>query len=111
MTISRPHAERLLASKPLAVDGGPLSKVDRPLLGATYVNWTAIVEAASPWVEFGVGRSLDDNNVDANQKDAITKQVRTGLEILKCFRSYANISYLEGKATVTHGELILQDLK
>ena len=51
------QAERLLRSTPLAV-GGVLASPERPLAGAFAMNWAAIVDAAAPWVEFGVAEAV-----------------------------------------------------
>jgi hypothetical protein len=33
------------------------------------------------------------------------------IDVLKCCRSASSITYLEGNAVVTHGEVIFEDLK
>ena len=41
----------------------------------------------------------------------ILKQVRTGIEVLKCFRGYTSATYFEDKALVTHGLAVFEDLR
>jgi hypothetical protein len=41
----------------------------------------------------------------------IPGQVATVLDVLGCLRRYTSVTYREGAATVTHGELVVRDLK
>jgi hypothetical protein len=109
LSLSQEHADRLLTSTPLQNPGGPLANTSRPLLGAAVLNWPALVDAAAPWVQFGLGRALEE--MELAQRNAILEQVRTGLEVLRCFRGFSSVTYVEGDATVTHFEMIIQDLK
>jgi hypothetical protein len=53
-TLSQDQAERLLANKPLQTKGTALADPSKPLLSATVFDWPALLDAAVPWVEFGV---------------------------------------------------------
>ena len=112
-TISRSHAERLLTSTPLKISGGPLADRNRPLLGAVYVDCAGLMDALGPWIDFGARAALE-RFAPAEETDKVNdilKQVQTGLEILKVFRSYSSATYIENGKLVTHGESIIQDLK
>jgi hypothetical protein len=116
------HTDRLLADKPLKVEGGPLADGQRPLAGAAYINFAGLIEATAPWVEFGARhlgpRLLEKDGDGADQEDGgdakktedIAKQVRALLDVLKVLRTYTSASYLENGVLVTHGELVIQDL-
>ncbi len=80
----------------------PIAKTDRPLLSAGYFDWAGVVDAATPWLDFGLTLS--------KQKNDVTEQVQTALEILKVFRSYASATYMENGVTVRHGEAVFRDL-
>jgi hypothetical protein len=107
LTLSQDHTERLLTRTPLKIDGGPLAKPNRPLVAAAYVDCAAFVDAATPWVEWGVRTAM---GADAQDVEEILKQVRTGLAILKVFRSITSATYVEGGARVTHSETVIRDL-
>ena len=114
VTLSRDHAVRLLASHPLKVDGGPLADQDRPLSGAAYLDFAGVVDAATPWVEFGMDKILESQAggpVPAKNREAVLGQVRTVLEVLKCFRGATSATYLEGGVRVTHHEAVFRDLE
>jgi hypothetical protein len=54
LTIAQRHSERLLARTALKTNGGPLADINRPLATAVYVDWPALVDTLTPWVEFGI---------------------------------------------------------
>ncbi len=112
LTLSQEHTDRLLTPTPLKVDGGPLADTKRPLAGAAYLDWPALVDTVAPWVEFGVKmRAAQDGGDNADKEaDEILKQARTVIDILKCFRGYQSATYVEDKALVTHGEAVYRDL-
>jgi hypothetical protein len=114
LTLSLAHAERLLASKPLKVDGGPLADRDRPLTGAMYFNWPGVVDAVAPWVEYATNRALDDQlgpGAPPKAREDVLKQVRTVLDVLRCWRGATAATYLEDGALVTHSESVYRDLE
>ncbi|MFT3882620.1 MAG: hypothetical protein QM703_23575 [Gemmatales bacterium] len=104
LTVSNEHALRLLQSKPLQIDGGPLADQSRKLGGATVFKMAGLVETAEPWVDY----ILQNPEMKEMQKHA--KDVRTIMQSLKLFHTYSSATYLENKATVTHSEWRLKDL-
>lgn len=102
VTLSREHASRLLNPTPLTTAEGPLTKTKGPLASATYLDWAGLVQAVTPWVDFGMqqGRAPDD----------IRDQVRTVLQILQCLRSFSSVTYIEDGAVVSHDETVVRDL-
>lgn len=114
LSVGLKHSENLLTSTPLKVDGGPLAG-GKPLQSGTFVNIAGFFAAVRPWViDFGLPYALE--NVPDNAPPGVTKkeipdQVRTLFDVLGCLRMYSSATYREGAATVTHGELVIQDLK
>jgi hypothetical protein len=95
-------AQRLLTPTLWKDKMGPLANLNRPLFSAAYFDWAGVVDAATPWVEFGLALSKQNNEV--------TEQVQSVLEILKVFRGHASATYMENGVTVTHGETVVRDL-
>lgn len=104
LTVSNEHALRLLQSKPLQIDGGPLSGLNRKLGGATVFKMAGLVETAEPWVDY----ILQNPEMKEMQKHA--KDVRTIMQSLKLFHTYSSATYLENRAMVTHSEWHLKDV-
>ncbi len=114
LTLSHSHAERLLASHPLKLDGGPLDDPKQALTGAAIIDWAGIVDAATPWVVYGTGKILEaqaGGPVPARNQEAVLDQVRTVLDVLKCFRGVTSATYLEDGVQVTHYETVFRDLE
>jgi hypothetical protein len=119
VALSRAHAERLLASKPLKTDGGPLADSKRSLGAATYCDWPALIDALTPWVEFGLAAipadevhlPLEGDLASGEKaKEEIRREARVVLEVLKCFRGFSSATYREGDTQVTHYESVYKDL-
>ncbi|HZU37024.1 MAG TPA: hypothetical protein VFA18_13980 [Gemmataceae bacterium] len=119
VTPSQAYTQRLLASKPLKTDGGPLANLNRPLGAAAYCNWPALIDALTPWVEFGISMIPEDqirlplagdNATGKNAKEEILREVRVVLEVLKCFRGFTSATYRDGDAQVTHSESLYKDV-
>src|SRR5262245_37174485 len=100
-TFSKDHATRLLANSPLRVAGVLKANSKRPLAGATYVNVAGVLDMVGLWAEYGLSQAGVGN-------DAI-EQVQAVVEILKVFRSYASVTYMEDGAMVTHNETMIRD--
>ena len=114
VALSTQHAARLLASQPLKVDSGPLADRSKPLAGAAYINWAGLVDAVAPWVEFGVDKYLESQAggpVPAGNRAAVQSQVRTVLDVLKCFRGMTSATYMQDGVQVTHHESVFRDLE
>jgi hypothetical protein len=114
LALSSGHAERLLASKPLKVEGGPLADTKRPLAGASYFSMPAFVDAITPWVMFGLRQAPLENLVPGagegkTGRENVLKQVRTVLDVLKVFRVSTSVSYVEDGVLITHSETVVRD--
>ncbi len=111
LALSSGHAERLLTSNPLKLEGGPLADPKRPLAGAAYFNWPAFVEVAKPWILFGVEKSGIARmfGEGAETKAEFLKQVRTVLDTLKVFRISTSATYIEDGVLITHSEMVIRD--
>jgi hypothetical protein len=115
LTLSQAHAGRLLTPMPLKKTEGPLADPDRPLAGAAYVDWPALVDTVAPWVDYGGEFAARHSATDSSGKKppdikALLEQAHVVLDVLKVLRSYTSGTYLEDGALVTHGETVLQDL-
>ena len=114
LTLSHSHAERLLTSTPLKLDGGPLAAhLKNPLASAFYCNWPAIVDAATPWIEMGVSAAIGDGFIadgPNKKRDEIMAQVKTVLEVLKVYRGTTSATFFEDGVIVTHSESVFKDL-
>ena len=127
------HTVRLLTKTPLVVTAdGPLSNPARPLAAAVSFNWARLVDAATPWIDFGVNRAApdaaaalggalllaDDESksqmatalADDAAANSILGQVHVLLDALKTFRSVESATYQEDGATVTHSLSVFQDV-
>jgi hypothetical protein len=113
VTISRDHAQRLLAAIPLKIEGGPLAELNRPRAMATYFNWAGVIQALTPWVEQGLRAAGVDPSEKVEVGDeswkGVLRQVPTVLEVLQVFRSYSSSTYFEGSVLVTHSETRIED--
>jgi hypothetical protein len=114
MAPSNGMAERLLGKKRLKTEGGPLAEASRHLTGAAYFNWPGLVDAATPWVEFALDKKLPQGGEEGEGVPPglgdVRKQVRTVLEVLKCYRGSTSATYFEDEVLVTHSEHLYRDL-
>ncbi|MBI1916167.1 MAG: hypothetical protein HYS12_15750 [Planctomycetes bacterium] len=101
--------KRLLAKTPFK-GGGLLAKSDRPMISATYVNVKGLFEAIGPWVEYGLETAFDNGALPKEHQESVLKQVRTVVEVLSVLRSSTSYTTVEGRATVTHSEMVIRDL-
>jgi hypothetical protein len=113
LSLSKSFTERLLAGTELAVKSGPLV-TRKSMISAAYFNWPGFVDAATPWLEFSIKAAVlakSEDEKGAEQKaEAILKQVKVGLEVLKCLKTFTSASYLEGGVLVTQHETVIKDL-
>lgn len=120
IALSAEHAERLLASTPLKLEGGPLANRKRPLAGASYFNWPALVDALSPWLTFAVeqahleqalpkGEEKKDGDAAKKQQQEIIRHVRAVLDALKAVRGSTSATYIQDGALITHSEVVIRD--
>jgi hypothetical protein len=113
-SLSFKHTERLLTPTPLKTLGG-LLEANRPLHVAAVVDFAGLIGTARPWIEkFALPAMLadapDEGPPGLTRKD-IPDQVRKVLDVLQCLRGVRSVTYRDGDATVTHSELIVEDLK
>jgi hypothetical protein len=94
---------RLLANTPLK-GVGPVADRNNPLSAAFQFNFAGLLDAITPWVDYGVG--LSDGAID----QGTLSQIETGIEILKCFRGASGVTYQEDDAWVSHYESFWRDL-
>jgi hypothetical protein len=106
ITSSPAMAQRLLKATPLKA-GGVLADLQRPRAMAFVFNWAALVDAAKPWVEFGLqqaGASLGE------QREAIAAQVGTVLDVLKVLRTVTSEYSIDGPVVVARSHVEYRDL-
>jgi hypothetical protein len=105
LTLSRAHADRLLTKTPFQAGLAPFANRSRPADSVFYLNWTGIVDAAAPWVDYAIRTKAPED--DREHAEQIAKKV---IAALKLFRGYGSVTYREGGATVTHSEAVFQDI-
>jgi hypothetical protein len=105
LTISPKHATRLLEPTPLEHSSKLFIADPRPYEIA-FIRWPGLVDAIHPWIDY----ALDVTQAEALTGQNIRGQVRTVMDVLKCFRSSASISYVENGMYVTREETIIQDV-
>jgi len=111
-------AERVLAEEPVA-EPEALSGAEEPRAVLAGINFAALIDAIGPWIEYGIRTSVlegegleNDPADDPSQAQDICSQVKTGLEILKCFRgAWSEVSEDEDGVWVTHTVSEFEDLK
>jgi hypothetical protein len=115
LSIAQAHSERLLKNTPLKANG-PLADPNKPLAGAAVFDFAGLMGAVGPWIEYAIEsqseglREAAAANPAIPSKPDILKQVRAAIDVLKCFRGYTSVTYLEDKALVSHGLAVFEDL-
>jgi hypothetical protein len=107
LALSPAHAGRLINRTGFSPDSRPLLDAGgRNLASVVWFDFPQLLSTLEPWIEYGVNQAqLDpDGSLD------IVGQVRTGIQILSCFRSYSSATYFEGNVKVTHSETVIRDL-
>jgi hypothetical protein len=113
LSFSESHTIRLLSSRPPRAASGPLADPSRPLAGAVIFDWAGLLEAATPWIDLATEAILKEQLGDdaPKQKVAeITRQVKTVVAVLKCFKGVTAATYFEGNALVIHSQTVTRDL-
>jgi hypothetical protein len=105
VALSKKHADRLMASTPLTMKSGPLSRKG-PLVGVAVLDWPALIDLAAPWVEFGMTTAP----IPKEKLNESLEQARVVFKVLKCFKGSTSASYLEDGKLVTHVEKVIKDL-
>jgi hypothetical protein len=99
--------ERLLKPTPLRM-GGVLEDPDKPRILAAWLNWSGLVDAARPWVDYALGElGAAGLNVDVN---SALDQAHTVLDILQTFKNMTLEQYPGEGCKVTHSRIKIQDL-
>ena len=107
---------KILAETPLASQTLIGSAATKPCATLVYFHWPALVDAATPWIEFairenGPGAAGAEAEEDPAQIADILSQVRTVLEILKCWRTTESVTTIEDGVTVSHSVTTFKDLE
>ncbi len=110
ISISPGHTARLLKATPLSV-GGLLAETDRPLAVAGWFDWAALVDLATPWIDYAFEQSPGLENVGEDQRQLILGQVHTALDVLKVLRTISGQCYFEDGALVSHTLVELRDVE
>lgn len=109
LTLSNSHAERLLTREPLKQRS--LADASQKLAAATFIDWAATVDAVTPWVDIAVRMAAPFADPVVGDSKDLPAQVHTALDVLKVLRNYSSATYFEDGAWVTHGALVVQDVK
>ncbi len=112
MSLSPAQTERLLTATPPAI-GGLLSEseVGKPLAAVAWFNWAALVDAATPWVDYAIEKGAEEKQLDDSMRTMIGDQVHILLDVLKVVRSVTNETYLENDVLVNHTLLEIHDVE
>jgi hypothetical protein len=113
LSLTRQQTERLLTPTPLAADQLP-GKADRPLAGAGYFRWAALLETLAPWVDYAADRLAEANpdlKENPSQVKLVLDQIHTVIDELKVFKCVSFETYTEGKVFVEHSRVELEDVK
>ena len=121
LTISPQHTAELLSSTPFEAEG-PAGDSKRPLASAVFFDCAGLIEATTPWIEYGVravyakthegeGVGLQAGGHDPDELKKTLAQVRSGMEILKVLRTISSATYVEGNTFVTHTEVHIRDIE
>ena len=106
--ISPSHTQRLLTAAPLKAPG-VLAKAETPRAGAMVFDFTALWDAARPWVAFAFEFAAAEAD-NAAQIQSVGEQTLTVLDVLRVLRTATSESYFEGDALVTHWTLEIKDV-
>lgn len=110
ISFSRKQPQRLLTPTPLKI-GGVLTDAKRPRAVGFLMQWTALVDAATPWAELAAKEIIKDQQVEEDKAKEILEQVHTVLDVLKVFRTLTGETYLKDDAVVTHSVMVVHDVE
>jgi hypothetical protein len=111
-------AERVLAEEPVA-EPEALSGAEEPRAILAGIDFAALIDAIGPWVEYAIrANAVEESSLsedpadDPSEVQDICSQVKTGLEILKCFRgAWSEVTKGEDGVWVTHTVSKFADLE
>lgn len=106
--------KRLLSSNPpQGLDS--LAKPDQPLASASYFNVAGLLDAISPWVNYGVriaGQAQGEDNPQARMAmQMVAGNVTPIIDLLKCFGESASVVYIEDGVVVKHSATNFNDAR
>jgi hypothetical protein len=92
------------------------------LAAASYFSFARLIDTLHPWIEYGIeagagmagpllGAAGGVEPTEPPDVKPIIDQVRSVLLVLKSFRGYSSVTYVDGDAMVTHSEWHFQDLE
>lgn len=116
---------RLLKPTPLEVEG-PVANHDRPLASASYFDWAGLLDALTPWLNYGVdqgdaiyaaavaaaeaaGQPVPETPSEKIPPEEIKAMNQFAIDFLKCLRTVSSVSYFKEGALVTHSEWHIVD--
>jgi hypothetical protein len=88
--------------------GGLLADVNRPLAAAGWIDWTELLNGATPWINYTLQQMTDQQL--GGQKESVIAQVHTVLEVLSTIKSLTSECYVVDDAVVKHTLLEIHDL-
>jgi hypothetical protein len=112
MSLLPRYTARLLADSPLQ-GPGPLTNLQRPLASAGHLDFTRLVEAIEPWIDYGLQLSMDmgaEMDPAGGMFGNIPQQIHDVLDVIKCFRGVSSVTYQEENGIVTHALWRFEDL-
>ncbi len=115
ITLSSEHTVRLLTKTPLKFKSALIEKAATENLANVVVfDWVGLMDALTPWVDHAAPMILTQAGVTKEDKknyDEIMSEIKTVMEVLKCFKGSASVTKVEDGVTVTQMESIYVDLK
>jgi hypothetical protein len=108
-------ATRVLTATPVASQGLLGKQAGKACATMTTFSWVGLVDAVTPWIEFAVrehapGAEGASADADPPHVADILSQVRTGLDILKCWKSTEVVTTIENGVTMSHSITTIKDL-
>ena len=107
LSLSGRHTDRLLNESEPTMAGIKLP-LTRPCGTIAALDFAALVDAATPWVNLAVAKATQSSPQEA---EMIQSHVETALEILKCYRGTVSATTKEGKAIVTRTRSEFRDVE
>jgi hypothetical protein len=105
LSLSGKHTLRLLQESSPKIAGLALP-TNRPLAAAGGLDFVALVNAATPWVEYGI----DQAKLPPQDAEMARQHAKVVLQVLKAYRGTLAVVYVEGKVTVTHSRSEFHDI-
>jgi hypothetical protein len=107
LSISADHTQRLLKAMPLTI-GGVLVGTDQPMAVAGWLDFSDLLDAATPWVNHVLQQMPEEQM--GGQKEMVTAEVHTLLDVLHVLKSVTSENTLQDDCLVTHSLLEIHDL-